>query len=144
MKNAAGFVVFAFCSYLTAVAQVLPRSNGSCSVTSSGAMSCDWLSAVPKGGGDESTLNPRIPAEGRELFVTRFHLAPGAPLHRMVKGYDELIIGLGDGELVNETKSPNARVEVRTGSVVLMPKEEAYVLRNVGKQDLDVVVVQTR
>lgn len=144
MKCAVGLIVFALCGCGTAAAQVLPRSNGSCGVAASGAMSCSWLSAVPKGGGDESTLNPQIPAEGRELFVTRFNLAPGAPLNRMVKGYDELIIGLGDGQLVNEMKSPTARIEVRVGSVVLMPKEEAYVLRNVGKQELDVVVVQAR
>jgi mannose-6-phosphate isomerase-like protein (cupin superfamily) len=144
MKCGVGLIVFVLCGFLTAAAQVLPRSNGFCSVSSSGLMGCSWVSAVPIGKADKRTPNPQIPAEGRGLFVSRFRLAPGAPLNRMVKGYDELIIGLGDGELVNETKSPTARVEVRLGSVVLMPKEEAYALRNVGKGELEVLVVQMR
>jgi mannose-6-phosphate isomerase-like protein (cupin superfamily) len=51
---------------------------------------------------------------------------------------------MGDGELVNETKSPAVRINVKNGSVVLMPQEEHYLLRNIGKQDVDVLVVHVR
>lgn len=61
---------------------------------------------------------------------------------RMVAGEDELIVGMGKGELANEAKSPPVDVSVSEGSVFLMPRDEPYKLRNVGKQDVEVLVIR--
>jgi hypothetical protein len=61
----------------------------------------------------------------------------------MAEGKDVIIIGMGDGELVNETKSPHVHISMSNGSVVLMPKEETYLLRNIGKQEVDILVIHT-
>ncbi len=131
-------------SPLAVTAQVLPTSSGSCGVTASGLMSCDQLSVAPMRKADGTAIGRITPGGHTELFVTRFNLAPGAPLAKMIEGHDVLIVGLGDGELVNEAKSPPLHIRVSNGSVVLMPKEESYLLRNVGNQELDVLVVHTR
>ena len=57
-------------------------------------------------------------------------------------GEDELIIGMGAGELVNEAKSPSLPISISEGLVLLMPKEESYLLRNVGKQDIHILVIR--
>jgi hypothetical protein len=79
-----------------------------------------------------------------KLFVTRCILAPGAPLNPLVEGADVLIVGMNDGELVNEKKSPQSHVNVSSGSVMLMPKEEPYLLLNIGKENLDLLVIEVR
>jgi mannose-6-phosphate isomerase-like protein (cupin superfamily) len=78
------------------------------------------------------------------LFVTRYILAPGAPLHPPIEGQEVLIIGIGNGELSNEKKSPQRHVRVTSGLVMVMPKEEGYLLRNVGKQSLELLLVEVR
>ncbi|MGA7924952.1 MAG: hypothetical protein WCA20_03030, partial [Candidatus Sulfotelmatobacter sp.] len=86
--------------------------------------------------GTTKTANP--PADSRpKLFVTRCILAPGAPLNPLVEGTDVLIVGMNNGELVNEKKSAQSHVNVSSGLVMLMPKEEPYLLRNIGKENLD-------
>src|SRR5262249_12409717 len=42
-----------------------------------------------------------------------------------------------NGEVINEKKSPPSHITVHDGSVMLMPKEEPYLLRNVGKENLE-------
>jgi mannose-6-phosphate isomerase-like protein (cupin superfamily) len=79
-----------------------------------------------------------------KLFVTRCILAPGAPLNPLVQGTDVLIVGMNDGELVNEKKSPQGHVTVSSGLVMLMPKEEPYLLRNIGKENLELLVIEVR
>ena len=79
-----------------------------------------------------------------KLFVTRYILAPGAPLTLSVEGHDVLIVGMNNGELVNEEKSPPSHVNVSNGSVMLMPKEEPYLLRNIGKESLELLVIEVR
>jgi hypothetical protein len=132
-----------FCSALAASAQVLPTTGGSCSVSATGVMGCESLSTPPlkkaDGARDWSVRNGHP-----QLFVTEFKLSPGATLNRMAQGQDVLIIGMEDGELLNETKSPPLRVDLRNDSVVLMPKEELYSLRNIGKKDVHFLVVHTR
>jgi hypothetical protein len=82
-------------------------------------MGCNWLSALTVLA-DKKTEN----GNGKtKLFVTHYTLAPGAPLRTPVEGYDDLVVGMNDGELANETKLPQTHVNVTTGSVVLMPKE---------------------
>ena len=129
--------VIVFCASFAAMAQVFPSSSGSCSVSPTGLMDCDWVSAIELAG--KNTENGRA-----QLFVTRYVLAPGAALSRPVPGYDSLVVGMNDGELANESTSPQTRVNVTAGSVMLMLKEETYLLRNIGKQSLEVLLVQIR
>jgi hypothetical protein len=143
MRHAIVLWLLVLCSSFAATAQVLPTSDGGCGVGPSGVMSCDWLSAVPLSKADGSGSNHTAPG-GPKLFVTRFRLSPGAPLRALVEGQDVLIIGMGDGEIANETKSPPTHINVRNGSVVLMPKEEHDLLRNVGKQDVELLAVDVR
>jgi mannose-6-phosphate isomerase-like protein (cupin superfamily) len=51
---------------------------------------------------------------------------------------------MNDGGLVNEKKSPQSRVNVSSGLVMLMPKEEPYLLRNIGKVNLELLVIEVR
>jgi hypothetical protein len=78
------------------------------------------------------------------LFVTRYRLAPGAPLRTPVAGQDAVIVGMNNGELSNEKKSPPSHVNVSNGSVLLMPKEEPFLLRNVGKESVELLVIEVR
>jgi hypothetical protein len=144
MRFALALRVLFFCNSFVATAQVLPTSSGSCGVDGSGAMDCDWLSAAPLRKADGNKSNNTVPKGSVELVVTRFTLSPGAPLSRLVAGHDVLIVGMSDGELVNEAKSPRTNINVWNGSVVLMPKEEHYLLRNIGKQDVQLLVVDLR
>jgi mannose-6-phosphate isomerase-like protein (cupin superfamily) len=83
-------------------------------------------------------------AKNSKLFVTRFILAPGAPLNPPVEGRDAVIVAMNNGELVNEKKPPTNPVSVFNGLVMLMPKEEPYLLRNVGKENLELLVIEIR
>lgn len=123
-------------SAVTATAQILPTSNGSCRVTASGLESCNWMSGVSHEKVND-TDGPRS-----QLFVTRYILAPGAPLNRPVEGRDVLIVGMDNGELVNEKKSPQSHVNVSNGLAILMPKEEPFLLRNTGKEKLELLVIE--
>ena len=107
--------------------QVLPASNGSCRVSPSGLEGCEWMTGV----------------KSSKLFVTRYTLAPGAPLSPVVGRY-VLIVGRNSGELVNEKKSPPSHVNISDGSVMLMPKEEPYLLRNIGKESVELLVIEVR
>ena len=142
MRHALTLWALFFLSSFTS-AQVLPTSNGSCGVSASGIMSCSWLSAAPLSKADKDT-NKTEPQGHSELFVTRFTLSPGTPLSSLVEGHEVLIVGMGDGELVNEAKSPPTSINVWNGSVFLMPKEDHYLLRNVGKQDVQLLVLDVR
>jgi len=144
MRYVTAFCLFILLSGHSSEAQVLPTSNGSCGISASGAASCDWLSAVdlPKAG---TTKTADTSADLRpKLFVTRCTLAPGAPLNPLVDGADVLIVGMNNGELVNEKKSPQSHVDVSNGLVMLMPKEEPYLLRNIGKEKLELLVIEVR
>jgi mannose-6-phosphate isomerase-like protein (cupin superfamily) len=135
MRYMSAFCLFVLLSGLTAAAQVLPKSNGSCRVTASGLESCDFMSGVSTHSVDD---------EQSALFVTRYILAPGAPLNQPVEGTEALIVGMGNGELLNEKKSPQSRITVFDGLVMLMPKQEPYQLRNVGKESLTLLLIEIR
>ena len=129
-------------SGISATAQTIPTSSGSCGVSASGLMSCDWLSTPPITFNADGTKRPKpVP---KEVFVTRFTLAPDAPLHRMIEGHDVLIVAMSDGEIVNEAKTPQTRLNLTNGQVMLMAKEEPYLFRNTGKQTLDLLVIDVR
>jgi hypothetical protein len=53
-----------------------------------------------------------------------------------------LIVGRNKGEVVNETKSPPARINVYEDLV--MPKDEPYLLRNIGKDNLELLPIEIR
>lgn len=144
MKYAAALWLFLLWRSFAATAQVLPTSGGSCGVGSSGIMSCAWFTAVPLRRGDGDRSNNAAPDDRPQIFVTRFTLAHGAPLGALVEGREGLIIGMGDGELVNETKSPPIHISVGNGTALLMLKDEHYLLRNIGTQDLELLVVDIR
>jgi len=109
----------------------------------SGTVGCDWLSAVPAPARSNGHAN-KEPSTAHRFSVTRFTLSPTAALPKLVCDEDEVIVGLGKGELVNETKAPPVHIPIDQGSVLLMPKEEAIVLRNVGEHQLDVLEICLR
>jgi mannose-6-phosphate isomerase-like protein (cupin superfamily) len=139
----------AFCLLLLfsghiAAGQVLPASNGSCSVSPSGVECCQWLTGGSLRKTDSSKTTNASDDNGSGLFVTRYLLAPGAPLNTPIEGREVVIVGMNNGELVNEKKSPQSRMNVSNDSVMLMPKEEWYLLRNIGKLNLELLVIEIR
>ena len=89
------------------------------------------------------TIHP-VDNDRSALFVTRYILAPGAPLNPPIEGTEVLIVGMNNGELVNEKKTPQSHVNVSRGLVMLMPKEEPYLLRNIGNENLELLVIEVR
>jgi mannose-6-phosphate isomerase-like protein (cupin superfamily) len=144
MRCLPAFCLFVLLCGLTAAAQILPTSNGSCGIGISGVMSCDWMSGISLRKIDAKKTTDTAAAESSKLFITRCILAPGAPLNPLVEGTDVLIVGMNNGELVNEKKSPQSHVNVSSGLVMLMPKEEPYLLRNIGKENLELLVIEVR
>jgi len=142
MRYVSAFCLFVFLSGLAAVAQVLPASNGSCSVTASGLESCDWMSGVRRR--RTSAKTHLVEDERAVLFVTRYILAPGAPLNPPIEGTEVLLVGMGDGELLNEKKATQSHINVFDGLVMLMPKKKPYLLRNIGKQSLTLLLIEVR
>lgn len=127
---------------LGATAQVQPISNGSCRVNASGLTACDWMSAYTSPAATKTTSS--VAEKRPKPLVTRFVLSPGAPLNSLVEGSEVLIVGMNSGEVVNEKNSPLSHVNVSNGSVMLMPKGEPYLLRNVGGQTLELLVIEVR
>ena len=106
---------------------------------------CNWISAinirkiVPSK--TTTVADPSNPA----VFTTRFILAPGGLIDsRSIVGGEVLIIGRNNGEIMNEKKSQPDHINVYGGLVMLMPKGEPYLLRNVGKDDVDLLLVEIR
>jgi hypothetical protein len=142
MRYVTAFCLFLFLTGHSSEAQVLPTSNGSCGISASGVQSCDWISALRKAG--TTKKGDTVADSHPNLSVTGFVLAPGTPLNPLIEGTDVLIVGMNNGELVNEKKSPRRYVSVSNGLVMLMPKEEPYLLRNIGKENLELLVIEVR
>ena len=138
--------VFFLCTWAVTAAQVMPVSDGGCGVSPTGAMSCDWLSAVPDRArvASQEEYNALLKKSQTGVFVTRFSMAPGAPLTLPMANYDALVVGLSDGPLVNETAKPPSSLKVSKGSVMLVPKNERITLRNNSGHDLELVVIENR
>jgi hypothetical protein len=142
MRFVSAFFLLALISGPTASGQVLPTSNGSCSVTASGLESCNWMSGVRR---PSTSTNTQSAGDQRAaLFVTRYILAPGAPLNPPIEGTEVLIVGMSDGELLNEKKPSQSHISVFDGLVMLIPKEEPYLLRNIGKKSLTLLLIEVR
>lgn len=146
MRYVPMFCLFAVLTSPSAKAQVLPTSNGSCTVAASGLQGCNWISAVTLRRKVTTNKPTDLANDSRSaLFITRFILAPGAPLDsRTIVGGEVLIVGRNQGEVINEKKSPPSHISVYDGSVMLMPKEEPYLLRNIGKENIDLLVIEVR
>ena len=144
MRFMSAFYLFALLSVPPISAQVLPASSGACGVSASGLESCEWLSTPPLRNGDVGKNTEASENKRSKVFVTRYLLAPGAPLNQTAEGRDIVIVGLNDGELQNEKKATQGHVNVTSGSVMLMPKEEPYLLRNVGKDALQLLLIEVR
>lgn len=104
------------CASVRPSAQVLPSSSGGCSISPNGLMECDILSPAPM------TPRGKVYYTKPEFHVIHYSLAPGAPLKKPAEDFDNLIVGLGDGELANEAKTPASHVNLFKGAVVMMPK----------------------
>jgi len=143
MRNLTSLCLFVVLSSFTAVAQVLPSSNGSCRVTASGLESCNWMSAVTRISGSIHPAHSVHDATSA-LFVTHYILAPGAPLSPAVEGVDVFIVSMSNGELQNEKAPSQSTFPVSNGFVMLMPKQEPFLLRNVGKEKLELLVFEVR
>ena len=142
MRYVSAFCLLALISGPAAAAQVLPTSNGSCRVTASGLKSCDWMSGVRR---PSTSTNPQSAGDERAaLLVTRYILAPGAPLNPPIEGTEVLIVGMSDGELLNEKKPLQSHISVFDGLVMLIPKEEPYLLRNIGTKSLTLLMIEVR
>ena len=144
MRYLTAFCVLVLLSGRQTQAQVLPSSTGGCTISGSGLMDCDWASTIEVRGTGAKKTAAHAADKRRELFVTRCVLAPGAPLNPLVKGREVLIVGRNDGEVINEKMSPQEHINVAKGLVMLMPKNEPYLLRNIGKESLDLLVVEVR
>jgi len=117
--------------------------SGSCGVSAVGAMGCDWMSAVNLRLKDGTTKgNPAD--KNPELFTTRYVLTPGAPLDMPKTGQDTLIVVMNAGEVVNERSTSHSQLDVWNGLVMMMPKDEPFLLRNVGKQNLELLLIEVR
>src|SRR5450755_2443780 len=144
MRYATVVCLFILLSGYNSEAQVLPTSNGSCGISASGVESCNWISAITVRNAGTTKTSDTAADLRPKLLVTCCILVPGAPLSPIVEGADVLIVGMNNGELVNEKKSPQSHVNVSSGLVMLMPKEEPYLLRNTGKENLDLLVIEIR
>jgi hypothetical protein len=102
------------------------------------------VSAISLRETDAKKTTDTAAAGSSKLFVTRCILAPGAPLNRLAEGNDVLIVGMNIGEFINEKRSPESHVNVYSGLVMLMPEEVPYLLRNIGKENLDLLVIEVR
>ncbi len=143
MRYVIAFCLFILLSGHKSEAQVLPASSGSCGISAAG-WDCDGVSAITlRRAGQTKTADIAVDSR-HELQVTRFIIAPGAPLERHAEKTDVLIVGMNSGEFVNENKSPQNHVDVSTGLVMLMPKGEPYLLRNIGRENLDLLMIEVR
>ena len=149
MRLLAAVCVFVLLSLSIASTQMMPTSSGSCGVAASGAESCDFVSAVnirkAVTGSTTDGASDFARDSHPDVFVTTFILAPGAALNSQgIVGGEVLIVGRNKGEVMNEKKSPPARIDVYEGLVMLMPNEEPYLLRNIGKDKVELLLIEIR
>ena len=118
---------------LMMTAQVTSSANLGCTALASRGMSCNGI-GVP-----DTEKETNLP----KLFVTHFTIAPGATVDEPSSSADCLIIGINGGDLVNE-KTPFLHVSLEKDAVTLMPKEQAFRLRNKGSQDVELRLLEIR
>lgn len=144
MRHLQILCLFALISAIATSAQMFPSSNGSCTVAAGGVEGCNWVSTIDLHRAPHDKRVAEKHKTNRSVFTTRFILAPGALLDsRQIVGGEVLIIGKNNGEIRNERKSFD-RINVYDGLVMLMPKGEPYLLRNIGQSEVDLLLIQIR
>lgn len=149
MRRLPAICTFVSMSIVMAAAQITPKSSGSCAVAASGVADCNWISAIEIRKRSTSQMTDKRSDLAHDssptLFLTTFILAPGAPLDsREIVGGEVLIVGRNKGDVVNEKNSPPVHIDVYENLVMLMPKDEPYLLRNVGNASLELLLVEIR
>jgi len=130
---------------LSAKAQVFPSASGSCAVAASGVGDCNWVSTVDLHRANPSTAASAPDKSSRSVVTTRFILAAGALLDsRQIVGGEVLIVGKNNGEISNEKKPLANHINVFDGLVMLMPKGEPYLLKNIGQSEVDLLLIEIR
>jgi len=120
------------------IAQVASSANLACTVTASGGMGCNGIVS-----GDLARKSATDKGQP-ELSVTSFTLEPGAALDQTASPCcDAIILGIAGGELVNE-KLPSRYVSLTPDSVTLLPKGEAFLLRNKGSQSVELRLIEIK
>jgi hypothetical protein len=117
------------------LAQQYPIAAGGCGVSASGLQSCNWISSIGPSPAQRHDL---------DLVVTTVSLAAGAPLTRLVGGYDNLIVALTDAHLQNEAKAAEQSFEVSAQQIFLMPRNQSFALRNVGDKEVKLLLIELR
>jgi hypothetical protein len=141
MKLAIGVLVFALCGSWPLAAQIPLTGCGFGVSSSTVAGSCP--AAIGKETGKD--MNQQTVCDGsRTIDGDLITLSPGGLLTRWRPDEDDLIVGEGDGILVNEAKSPALLITVKAGVILFLPKDEPYKLRNAGNQDLHITVIRMR
>jgi hypothetical protein len=116
-------------------AQVTSSVNMGCTVVAAGGIACNGI-GVPVTKEPEEKKLPR-------LFVTHFILEPRAVLDQPNPSSDCLIIGINGGDLLNE-RWPLLHLSLEKDSVTLMPKEQAFRLRNKGANNVEFRLIEVR
>jgi hypothetical protein len=79
------------------------------------------------------------------MTATTYILAAGAPVETPVKGQDAVLVAMTDGRFISEiSSSPQSTFSMAAGTVVLMPGDQRYKIRNVGDKPATVLVIQLR
>lgn len=117
-----------------ATTQVTSSANLGCTISAAGAMACNGI-----GVGETKDARKEPP----KLFVTQFTIGPGAALDEPDSSSDCLIIGINEGDLVNE-KPPFLHVSLEKDAVVLLPKGVPYLLRNKGAKNVELRLIEIR
>ena len=115
-------------------AQVPSSANTGCTVDAAGGMACNGIAVLETN--DEKNKAPR-------LSVTHFVLEPGAALDQPSSSSDCLIMGVNGGDLLNE-RWPFLHVSLERDSVILMPREKPFRLRNKGSDKVEFRMIEIR
>jgi len=106
-------------------------------------MDCSWTSAIDirKPSAEAAARERSIAAKSRQYPTAQYNLAPGAPFDAGSANYDRILVAVTDGRLVNEARPTPEHFILQSGSVLLLCKEEKYLLRNAGDKDLHIILV---
>jgi len=122
----------ALCGPAIATAQIMSSLNLNCTVVAPNGMGCNGIGA-PETKGEEKKLP--------KLFITHFIIEPGAALDQPGSSSDCLLVGINGGDLMNEN-APFLHVYLAKDSVVLMPREQPFRLRNRGSATVEFRLIE--
>ena len=138
--------LLAFACPLQFLGQQFPISSGTCRVSPAGIESCNWRSQIngPHSPQSSEALDTAAARDHTVLFTTTYVLSPGAPLKKPMDSYDDVIVALTDGTLLDDAGPSHRAFNVAANQVFLMPRNDRYLLRNVGEKDLTLLIIQLR